>query len=338
MFNKFVLLGFFGVFFSPLGMISYICILKGVFAKFSLFDVLFIAYIFSNLIVNILIGDPVLSITTFRFYFGFIVFYLFFKVEGELPVKAIMLFLLMIIPMEAILINTILPAQMLPNFPDASAHSHFNIGGYQRPYSFGGNASVASSLLVVLMSMYVLSRIQKSAFIGCMLLFASGSGFFSLLTYFFLRLFKFFVLLLPLVIILIGAFHQEVLGIIDSLGLKFNSGYVEILIEFKRQQFMSHFTGFTIVDYIFGNIDSLAEGYGGDFAWLYFVLGYGLLSFCILIGYILSKITRSTAIPIIVILVATFHYPVIFFLPGQILLGYLMSRKSVNSNYVEVLK
>ena len=62
------------------------------------------------------------------------------------------------------------------------------------------------------------------------------------------------------------------------------------------------------------------------------VLGFGYVPFIILNIFILSKATKATIIPIIIAIVSTFHYPVVFFLPGQIILGYLLAQKYKHAN------
>ncbi|TMS92554.1 hypothetical protein CWB58_13625 [Pseudoalteromonas sp. S201] len=327
MFKFLPLLGFFNVFFSPLGMLSYLVVIKTYRIKFSLFDTLFLLYIMALLLVNILISDIAGTLTTFRFYFGFICFYLYFKSGAVFPAKGLFLALIILIPIEAFLINSLISPYNMPNFPDKEMTSHFNPGGYQRPYSFGGNSSVSSSILVILLSMLTISKITKYAGIVCVFIFSSGSGLMSLMLLSFLKRIKIIAISSIFIIFFLVFFSGQILEVVDSLGLKVNSKYMLFLVDFKLKQLSEHFYGFTFIHYLFGNIDSIKDGYGGDFGWLFFVLGYGFVSFFLLTTFILSKATKSTLIPILIALFATFHYPVIFFLPGQILLGYLMARK-----------
>lgn len=328
MFKFLPLLGFFNAFFSPIGMISYFGIYKAFKVKFSLFDTLFLLYIITLFLVNLLTSDIVGTVITFRFYFGFICFYIFFKSGQKFPVKGLFLILLILVPLEAFLINSFISPYSMPNFPSEEMTSHFNPGGYQRPYSFAANSSVSSSILVVLLSMVTISKFSKYAGIGCIFIFASGSGAMSLMLLGFLKRIKSIAISAIFIILLLIVFSTQIIDFIDGLGsYKISSGYISFLIEFKTKQLIEHFHGFTSIHYLFGNVNSIKDGYGGDFGWLFFVLGYGFISLFLLISFILSKATKSTLIPIFVALFATFHYPVIFFLPGQILLGYLMARK-----------
>lgn len=327
MFNFFLYIGFFSAFIGPLGMLSYLCGLRVYNIKFSLMDSLFLMFLIAIFLVNLFISDIVLLVTTFRFYFGFIFFYLYFKSGVNFPVKKILLLLIFLVPLEAFLINTFVSPHSMPNFPNPEAYSHFNTNGYQRPYSFGGNASVSSSIFVILLSMVCLSGIRKYAAIGVVFVFSSGSGLMSLILLTLLRKAKLFAIFFVFIFAFVGLFHSEIINTIDSLGLKVNSQYINYLVDYKLEQINRHFDGFSSIDYLIGSLESIRKGYGGDFAWLYFLKSYGFLSLLFLVIFILSKATKETIVPLLIALLSTFHYPVIFFLPGQIILGYLMARK-----------
>ena len=333
MFKLLPLVGFFGAFFSPLGLVGYLFAIKFFKVKFGLFDALFLLYIITILFCNFLLVGAFLSLSTFRFYFGFYVFYIFFKSGVDLPIKKIIYFLLLFIPLEALLINSVISPHIMPNFPAPEAFSHFSSGGYQRPYSFGGNASVSSSILVIMLSVLSVSRAVKLGVVGCIMLFSSGSGYLSLIFMYLLKYAKYVVIFSLFLIFLLINYRISIINYVDSFGIKLNSRYIIFLIDFKINQTLSMFDDFSLLDILFGKLKVLGDGYGGDFGWLYFVLGYGIISFFTLITFVLSKATKSTLIPLLIALLATFHYPVIFFLPGQIVLGYLMAGKYKKFTY-----
>ena len=308
-------------------MVSYLCGLKFFKIKLGLFDCLFTLTLITLLFSNFIFYEPELVLTRFRFYFGFFVFYIFFKSGEGFPFRRFLLLLLIIIPIEAFLINTFISPYDMPNFPNEEATSHFNLGGYQRPYSFGGNSSVSSSLLVILLSLVTMSTFRNYLAVICVFIFSSGTGFIVLLVSILLKRIKIIIIGSFSILLLVVLFHSDIISFIDGLGLKLNSDYILVIIDFKINQINVFFDGFSTFDYLFGNLDSLEEGYGGDFGWMYFVSGYGIISFMILNLFILSKVTKGTFIPILLSILATFHYPVIFFLPGQIILGYLMAQK-----------
>lgn len=333
MYKFLLLLGFFNSFYSPVGMVSYLCGLKIFKVRLCLFDWFFVLFLLAILLSNLLVFDPILVFTRFRFYFGFFVFYMFFKSGEDFPVRSVLLSLLVLVPIEAFVINTFISPYNMPNFPSEEMTSHFNPGGYQRPYSFGGNASVSSSIFIILLSMVSISSIRKYIAITCVFIFSSGSGLISLFLLYLLKRIRVVLYLLGFISIVIFIFHSSIINYIDSLGLKVNSKYMLFLVEFKLEQMTEHFHGFSQFNYAFGNLEALKEGYGGDFGWLFFVLGFGYVPFIILNIFILSKSTKNTIIPIIIAIVSTFHYPVIFFLPGQIILGYLLAQKYKSSNF-----
>lgn len=328
MLNFLVLLGFFNSFISPFGMLSYLCSIKLLKTKFALSDIFFALYIVLFFVSQLLVyNDPVLIGSLFRFYFGFFCFYLFFKSGSEFKFKSILLILIIIVPLEAIMINTVILPQSMPNFPSEDAYSHFNSDGYQRPYSFAGNAAVASGLMVAMLGFLQLPNLFFILTVSCILIFSSGSGLIGLLLLFFLKNIKYLVISLVLFLLLVIVFQSNTIQFLNSLGLKLNSEYVNYLIDFKLDQISDFFEGFTVVNYAFGKADALASGYGGDFAWLYFIIANGLTSFFVVLFFILCKITRETSLSIIIMLLLNLHYPVMFYLPGQILMGYLMSKK-----------
>ena len=92
------------------------------------------------------------------------------------------------------------------------------------------------------------------------------------------------------------------------------------------------FTQFELHNYLFGglNIINGQSGFGGDFGWLWLFMCFGLLSFLILIPLIISNINKYNFIPVLILLISTFHYPVIFYISGQIVFAYALTRNKKN--------
>ena len=85
---------------------------------------------------NILFSN-IQFIISFRFYFGFIFFYIIFKNFKFYNFNRIFIFVTIGIWIEFLLINTVINPQLLPNHPDLSATSHHgNNVIFRRPYSF----------------------------------------------------------------------------------------------------------------------------------------------------------------------------------------------------------
>lgn len=325
--NKiFCVIGFFGSFFSPLGLLSYVGLSRFWLFRLSPLDIFFIGYSVSLLILKLLSEDTFLTLSTFRFYFGFLVFYLVFKSGVEFPIQKIFIFLLVIIPIEALLINTVISAKIMPNFPDAAASSHFVFSGYQRPYSFGGNASVSSVLLVVLYSILPnKTLLLRLGFFVSLALFASGLGAIAFCLLVLFRQLKIFAIAAAIFLPIILVFWQAVSSILNAVSYKLSVNYITYLIGYKWQQISGMFEGFSLVNYLFGNLQVLDSGYGGDFGWLYFSLGYGFFSIMLFVCFLLAKSNKQTIIPVSICLITSFHYPTAFFLSGQIVVGYLLA-------------
>jgi len=123
-----------------------------------------------------------------------------------------------------------------------------------------------------------------------------------------------------------GSFYLDAEGYKDFLGLKVekdDTGIVGI---------NAIFTQFELHNYLFGglNIINGQSGFGGDFGWLWLFICFGLLSFLILIPIIISNINKYNFIPVLILLISTFHYPVIFYISGQIVFAYALTRNKKN--------
>ena len=94
-----------------------------------------------------------------KYYFGFVIFYIFFRsniYRKNIKLDQLLLIISLLTIFEAILINTVLPAQFLPTYPkswiiDEISKSSITLS-YYRPYSVGSNASITSSFILVLLS------------------------------------------------------------------------------------------------------------------------------------------------------------------------------------------
>tara|TARA_B100000242_G_C42835142_1_gene387953 strand:- start:30 stop:278 length:249 start_codon:yes stop_codon:yes gene_type:complete len=75
---------------------------------------------------------------------------------------------------------------------------------------------------------------------------------------------------------------------------------------------------------------------GGDFALLGFFKSNGILGLVILLTIIYSNINRFNYLPILIMIVFSLHYYIIFSGPGQLIFAYLLSinQKNIsNSKY-----
>ena len=336
--NKLFFIGFFSAFIPFVNAISYFSIFKKI--NFSETPIFYISclYFLSVFIYGFLFFDPFLTVSALRFYFGFIVFYIVFKYSDFRFNDTHFLFVCVLILFEAVLINTIIAPQMMPNFPDESMYSHFNVGGYQRPYSFSGNASVTSVLMVVLFSLLRFKLLNFLLLFVCIVLLASGVGVLSFLALFlrilvskkpYFSFFSFvFLFFLSGLLFLTKQNFPIDFGFFSS---KVSNGYFFFLVDFKLDQLKNIFSSFSFLDFLIGDINNYKNvGMGGDFGWAYFYSGFGLFGFGIVMTFLLSKVSKSNLFPIFLMVFFSLHYPAMFFLPGQVVLGYVLNYKHTN--------
>jgi hypothetical protein len=203
----------------------------------------------------------------------------------------------------------------------------FSSGGV---HSFGGNRTVSG---VLLLSLYIyLDKIEngkntKYLVLAASILCGSGTAYGLLLFYFFAKgVFKLRYLATGIILTYILIFSDYDNGLTLE---KFNYQYILFLFNYKNEQildyqdrssFLSILLG--LGDVAFGNPDTLFSGYGslyGDFIILDFLSRFGILGAGCL-GYFLFIHTNNySRMPILIILLGTFHYHVLFSSPGQII-------------------
>jgi hypothetical protein len=224
---------------------------------------------------------------------------------------------------EAVLINTYLSAVDLPNYPkDVAALAHLvSAEYYQRPYSFGGNASVASVILVALLAgsdlNFKKSLLPISAIISCM----AGTGFFMLMIFIFKKLYKNYKILLLCFSIF------SILILFSNIIRKFSIDYVFEIVWYKTSQIASSDSIKSSSDFFWGSALVGVGRYGGDFQLLSFIEINGFIGILFFLFFLLPALNRLNFLPVAILIFGSFHYGVIFSLPGQIILGYFMAQR-----------
>jgi hypothetical protein len=274
--------------------------------------------------------DSSALIVDFRFYWGWIIFYFIFKanvVSKKIIVDALVLLSILTL-VETVLINTVIAPHLLPNFPDLQGGltEYRGEGYYQRPYSFGASATVGSSLLVTLITLCNVRGWRLWLSVLAVLVFVSGTGIIALLV---LLLVRYRALMiratLPLGLILFlgeAALPEVKLSIIDEFTRKVGTNYIGDLIDLKSSSIVEVYQNLDAYALIFGDPDGFR---GGDFGFLAFVLSNGFFGLLLFLSMIFSRINKANVFPLFLIIATTFHYPVMFFLPGQMLIGLLLS-------------
>lgn len=123
-------------------------------------------------------------------------------------------------------------------------------------------------------------------------------------------------------------FEEFIISFLDRLVSKVGLDYINILIDLKFQSIITEYKNLNTLELMIGN----PEGFrGGDFGLLAFVLSNGFLGLIIFVIIMLIFINKFNAFPIILLMLSTLHYPVMFFLPGQIIFGLLLSKTNLKS-------
>lgn len=300
--------------------ISYLLAGRAVFDRNSywgwIFGICFALY------VSLLLGTNGLfnGLYIVRYYWGFLLFYLIFRSGIQIDVEKLLLFLSILTVIEAVLINTVISVEMLPNYPPSGSMNH-EIGAYHRPYGFGGSASASSLILAALLAVSKLGWKGKSLSVVAISACMSGSGFIGLFIYLLATIsLRWYLLLVPLI-----------LGVMFSGGVyHISSDYISFLIDFKLSQLSDQLS---LGHLLIGQpLDGSVEGPGGDFATLGFLLLNGLVGMSIFLIVLVVNINPKNWLPILIMLVGSFHYGAIFYLPGQFIFGYLLSYNSSTSS------
>lgn len=266
----------------------------------------------------------------FRFYWFWA---LFLRIANDEIVsstfKKIFIFFCILTIIESLLINFIISPNLLPNFYQYPISEDNRAGYYyQRPNSLGGSSSVASVILVTFFSIIEMNTLMYLIGILTLILFASGTGFSIFIVHILLESIKrnFF---------LKGLIYISILSLpvifIDIQGLelffsKMSPEYFNEMIDFKYKQ-IGQLYNITSVEFIFGKMGIYR---GGDFGLFAFFYANGIIGTLLLFYFIIKNINKTNYIPISLLFLGTIHYPTIFFLPGQVLFGYLLGMKRIS--------
>ena len=302
--------------------------------RFRLFELPFILYIFLFLLYSLLYGPSLELLRIAAFHFGFVPIHQFIRLfRFRINYNRFVFVLSVLILLETILINFFVPAYLLPNYPVlGETQGHFTSSiGFQRPYSFGANASVTSVLFVVFLALSSFRLILTRVFTTLpVFIVSSFSGFIAFIAIN-LRFYRsnylkgisirsVFVFLSFLLFFLFSLFFLRVW--ISFLSSRFTFDYIYYLIGLKYDTLTSVFSDLTFTQFLFGTPQALR--YGGDFSLLNFVLTHGILPTIFFFVYIFSSFSRRNFPLVILLLISTLHYHVLFSTPGQFVLAYLL--------------
>jgi hypothetical protein len=288
---------------------------------------IFIGLIIVNLVKYYYSGFYEISLAA-RFYLGFIFFYIFFKEGKGINVDRLLLILACLTILETVLVNTIIPIDLMPNYLDSvgSAISHKTefFGFYQRPYGFGANPSVTSPLLVALLALRTNTKSKCLLYISVLaiIISCSGSGYIALILYVFLRNKKHFICIALILII--------VVYVDDSMSLLFSKispEYLKFMYIYKLKEITIYFKTCTVFTFLFGSLYSDGVlSICSDFAMMGLLKTQGAIGTLLFLGLILKNINKYNCHAILIMIVSSIHYGMIFCLPGQLIFAYALTR------------
>lgn len=348
--HKFYSDSFYLLFFIPLlgtAIIGYVFIsfalmcfwLKSKFSKWGIF-------LFGCMLLLIMFKAEQLSIwvyveVLFRYFLGWIlVFSFLYYSRARININKMILFYSLAIILEAFLVNTVLPASLLPNYPDfdiAKSHQTQFLGFYQRVYSVGTNATVSSTIMCILLS-YREALIKngcdlKNKLIDCLgccsiILFASGTGFclyliflaykWNLLTW---KNIFFAILLISLLIYV----STELAAGTDSLFSRLSYVYMEFLWDFKMNQIIDAIDLLSVDSYFIGcAYKDYPLQLWNDFALRDLFVSWGIVGILLLLGFVFKYINKMNGFILALSVLGLCHYGGIFSFPGQLCFAYAM--------------
>lgn len=310
-------------------------------------------------------NDFIFSLRVFRYYFGFLLFYVFLNLIDikNLNYKNIIIFLIYWVIIESLLINTIIdPSLIQPDFRNTKF-----LGFYYRPWSFNSNPTATACILIFIYYFVETSlRINlgiKNLFLLCVaiLLLFSTTGYGLLAIFLFLKfivddkykIINFFILFI-FVIILIkiqNLYPSNYYSLTDKYFNfeKISSLYLKEIYNFKLEQFINFFSelkNMPISNLILGNniydISSCekiyittsdichklgSKGIGGDFSFINTISQIGLLGMVTFVSiFIFLKNNNLKLYKLYILIIVSFlHYSTIFMPLGQLFLAYILS-------------
>lgn len=326
--------------------------------KFKFIDLILIALLFFFIVIKTSQTGFQTCMVLSRYYFGFILFYLMFNnININLKLDKLLFIICSCVLIEALLINTILPVDFLPNFPKSDSGDFMGttkiFGFYQRPYSIGTNSTITSTLIMVLV--FHIFGFAKDAYnfsSNKLLLFSSftvailgsGTGYFLLLLFviYKLRPLKNIILTIISAIFLFLLYYFIFIfdiGSFDGLD-KISSFYIQFLIDFKKEQIedVLYILRSNTMQIFFGRIFESPKDLviWSDFAWLNLFESTGIFGIFFTLFVFFRKTNMQNYIPVLVFLIGALHYGAIYSLPGQILIGYFISNNYYRKKILQI--
>ncbi len=225
------------------------------------------------------------ALVSFRFHWGFIIFFIFLKTFGIENFSNRFLWILLIFTFaEWIFINFTPLINYFPSYTADHIERLTKSDSLIRANGFGGNSSVTSVLLVVILANVTASSLLKLSLLAVLIIVGSGSGVLAYVFYliaswrklFSIRLKKYRTLirvLLAAFILCLFAFSSTAWDLIFNVLYRLSYSYLQLLFDLKVDAFFDYYNSASFFEFLFGNPKS--SFFSGDFLWLSFLSCHG---------------------------------------------------------------
>jgi hypothetical protein len=109
--------------------------------------------------------------------------------------------------------------------------------------------------------------------------------------------------------------------------------YINHLYENKILQIGEAWSDLTIFQVFFGSLN--ISDMGGDILWLSFFKIFGLYGTLLLLFFLYHKVNKKNFLGVLLIVIFTTHYFVLFSMPGQLIFGYLLALKPLTNDQLK---
>tara|TARA_R110002050_G_scaffold237905_1_gene374010 strand:+ start:21456 stop:22568 length:1113 start_codon:yes stop_codon:yes gene_type:complete len=358
--NRILIPGLFFIHYLGIGAVAQVIVLilllielfRGKRLSITLADTIFlycIALLFVLKLFHVGFGTNLLML---KFYWGFIVFYYYFKLSNYKFDLLLFFWLTVIITLlDFALINTIVPLEMMKNIPSTHAgiislESKFLF--INRSYGLASMPTASATILVALLAgLYIQQRDDFRNYhilitILPLICLGSGTGFLLFLFFVFVRfkLFKGLKFNIGVLFFLLFSYFVTKQSInTDSVFRRLSVDYFDRLIQLKSEQItdvlilLDH----SLFETLFGlnYTSSMNVRIMSDFGWIDLLECYGIFGVFSFILFLVLK-RKLAYLPILIFVIGYFHYPALGTIPGQILFASLLIFKFNNRNELEL--
>lgn len=346
--NKILIPLFFFIQYFGIGALAQVVVLllfivelvRGKKLKLSLVDSLLLFSVIFLFIIKLFTITLENDILMLKFYWGFIIFYLYFKISNYKFDFLIFFWLAVIITIvDFTLINTIMPLEMMKNIPKAhaeiiSTEAKFLL--FNRSYGLASMPTASATILVILLAgLYTFQRTDFRNFhiiitIVPLIFLGSGTGFLLFLFFVFMRfkLYKGFKFNIGVIFLVSFSYFVTTQNINNQTIFKrLSVNYFNRLIEYKSTQISDELKllDHSFFETLFGltYTKTMTIRIMSDFGWIDLLECYGLFGVAIFILFIVLK-KKLKLLPVFILVISYFHYPALGSIPGQILFATLL--------------